>query len=532
MVTENQKKVFGDYLNNTFNLRIKNNTETYNKTNTWLKNVYYRYKNSTLPKEHKEKLETRLKKYNITIDEFLETKGNLNSLRILSKKKKELKEIARKQEKEKQKEKNKNIKQLQHENKVLKENIQKLKQNTPNIKQLENENKVLRSNIQKQKEKNKNIIRSNEKLITQNQKLKYRAKYVEELNRDLAKEIESSKQLKDNKNRTIEKEHILDLLCSYDNLSIQEIKDSLETANISTDNLLNTLREIRSEIPSITSIINEDGKTQKYSIIAKNTKRLTELREMTFCPSISNIHNGKIKFIVLSDLHIKDNTLDTMKKTLEPSLNLSTKEGNIAIVNLGDTQDSISIMKNRLNIPEKEVIKYSYKFWENYAKAISMAPKIEHYDEFGNHDEESFHIGIDSLEIINSNCDNFTFLGVNEGAIKIGNDKIGIYHKVNSIPNIRNHNYYTKLCEEAKVLIRDYIFFLMGHFHFGEHNPLLGYSLINNGIENALLFTAEVEDGNIERMYIDELSLVNNKYIQKGYQIEIYNKSALQYIKK
>ena len=129
MVTDKQKKVFGDYLNNTFNLRIRNNTETYNKTNTWLKNVYYRYKNNTLPKEHKEKLKTRLKKYNITIDEFLETKGNLNSLRILSKKKKELKEIARKQEKKKEKNKNKNIKQLENENKVLKENIQKLKQN-------------------------------------------------------------------------------------------------------------------------------------------------------------------------------------------------------------------------------------------------------------------------------------------------------------------------------------------------------------------------------------------------------------------
>ena len=106
MVTEEQKKIFNDFLNNIFNETINKNNETYQKTNQWLKNMYYRYINNTLPGEHKLALEARLRRRNISVNEFLETKGSIELLQELSKKKKA---------------ERKKAKELESQNKIIKE---------------------------------------------------------------------------------------------------------------------------------------------------------------------------------------------------------------------------------------------------------------------------------------------------------------------------------------------------------------------------------------------------------------------------
>ena len=55
--------------------------------------LYYKYVHDILPNEHREALENRLDKRNITIDEFLETKGNIDIIQELSKSRKKSKSI-------------------------------------------------------------------------------------------------------------------------------------------------------------------------------------------------------------------------------------------------------------------------------------------------------------------------------------------------------------------------------------------------------------------------------------------------------
>ena len=49
------------------------------------------------------------------------------------------------------------------------------------------------------------------------------------------------------------------------------------------------------------------------------------------------------------------------------------------------------------------------------------------------------------------------------------------------------------------------------------HNIEKGFSIINNGLENSLLFTAEIKDGYVEKMFVTEVG-------KRDYQIEIYNR--------
>lgn len=120
MVTEEQKKIFSDFLNNTFNETIKSNEETYKKTSQWIKNVYYKYIHDTLPEEHKKTLEKRLKRRKITMEDFLKTKGNIDSIQELSKEKK----IQKKEETKEVVAPIEEIKPIEIEDKTPKEEIQ------------------------------------------------------------------------------------------------------------------------------------------------------------------------------------------------------------------------------------------------------------------------------------------------------------------------------------------------------------------------------------------------------------------------
>ena len=71
MPIKDEKKFFSDALNTILNENIANNKTTYLKYSQWLKQLYFKYINNTLTEEYKEILDQKLKKRNITIEEFL-----------------------------------------------------------------------------------------------------------------------------------------------------------------------------------------------------------------------------------------------------------------------------------------------------------------------------------------------------------------------------------------------------------------------------------------------------------------------------
>ena len=90
--------------------------------------------------------------------------------------------------------------------------------------------------------------------------------------------------------------------------------------------------------------------------------------------------------------------------------------------------------------------------------------------------------------------------------------------------NERDEYIYEYLCEEMENIAKDYIYSLMGHYHFGKHNPEQNFSVISNGIENPLLFKAILKDGQVEKMYVTELYSTNNGLKNSCYSTEIYNR--------
>lgn len=332
-------------------------------------------------------------------------------------------------------------------------------------------------------------------------------------------------QVKDTKEK--QQQIIVKLLCSTDNVSLETMKRFLENEKISTEGLENSLKELRNMIPGITRVIS-DEETPVYSLRVNAIKQLEQYKNDIVCPRISNVQDGKIEFVVRSDLHLDmTNSEDTLKRKLEPFMNFCAKRNNIPIIDLGDLAETMSGIKytdwKNFN---KGTARLAYKFYKNYAKAISSAPEIMHYTLLGNHDEHPYLVGVDPLEILSEYSDNFKSLGISRGSFKIGNDKIGVFHD-KQWQNVVSYSEYTKeerdeyiydyLCEEAETIARDYIYSLFGHYHFGMHNIEKAFSVINNGLESSLLFTAEVKDGHVEKMFVTEVG-------KRNYQIEIYNR--------
>ena len=96
---------------------------------------------------------------------------------------------------------------------------------------------------------------------------------------------------------------------------------------------------------------------------------------------------------------------------------------------------------------------------------------------------------------------------------------------------IKKHSDFARLIHEDKSLansiFKDYIYCLIGHYHIGAHNPLLGFSMIKNGVENPLLVSVEVNEGNIERITMKKLT---KNFNCTDYETEVYN-SSMQYKK-
>jgi hypothetical protein len=334
---------------------------------------------------------------------------------------------------------------------------------------------------------------------------------------------------------------IIRLIKQKGKITIDEIVDSINSNKPKDEKIkkakeaLNTLRIL---IPGI-------KRTTKNGELAFEKQKsahseLDKYKNLELYPSIYNDYNGEVKFIVRSDLHININSKESdIKRLFHPYLNYCSINNNIPIIDLGDVIDgTVKFQKCKKN--DIEHIESAYTFYKNYAKAINEAPKIKHYMLLGNHDAYAYQTGIDPQEIINEYSCNIENLGLDKGAFEIANDKICVYHAklpskkiVNAkTPQEKDEIIYNSICQEIDEITKDYIYSLIGHFHIAMNNPLMRFSTIGNGIDNSLLFEAEINHGHVEKMFVQELIMTNDNRIRpSSYKTEIYNRRISQKIK-
>ena len=491
--------------------------------------------------------------YKLTDEECNEIKHRLEEIRNLRRKineKIDKKQITTQPKTRTSKTYDEKIKELIDQNNNLKKEIEELDKKLKefqNVKQEEYTEKLIEMKHKLQQQYEEQLKQIKKQLEDSYQgKIEHQKQdcddKIEKIKKEAEKQAQEAK-IKEKETKEQQKEIIIKLLCTKDNISINDIRQQLDLKNIPIEGIPEALKEVKILIPGIVKRISPDGEMFTYSIKNDALRELEQHKDWTVSPKISNVYDGEVSFIVRSDLHLNmTNSEETIKKTLFPSMEYCSKKGNIPIIDLGDLAETIKGIKfDSWKNLDKNAIKLACKFYKNYAKAISSSPEISHYSLFGNHDEHPYYAGIDPLEILLEYSSNFKTLGISSGTFKIGNDKIGVFHD-KSWQNIIKYNQYNKnerdeyiyeyLCEEMENIAKDYIYSLMGHYHFGRHNPEKKFSVIANGIENPLLFTAIVKEGQVEKMYVTELYTINDgkKLKTSSYQTEIYNRGK-QFIK-
>ena len=491
--------------------------------------------------------------YKLTDEECNEIKHRLEEIRNLRRKINETidkKQITTQPKTRTSKTYDEKIKELIDQNNNLKKEIEELDKKLKefqNVKQEEYTEKLIEMKHKLQQQYEEQLKQIKKQLEDSYQgKIEHQKQdcddKIEKIKKEAEKQAQEAK-IKEKETKEQQKEIIIKLLCTKDNISINDIRQQLDLKNIPIEGIPEALKEVKILIPGIVKRISPDGEMFTYSIKNDALRELEQHKDWTVSPKISNVYDGEVSFIVRSDLHLNmTNSEETIKKTLFPSMEYCSKKGNIPIIDLGDLAETIKGIKfDSWKNLDKNAIKLACKFYKNYAKAISSSPEISHYSLFGNHDEHPYYAGIDPLEILLEYSSNFKTLGISSGTFKIGNDKIGVFHD-KSWQNIIKYNQYNKnerdeyiyeyLCEEMENIAKDYIYSLMGHYHFGRHNPEKKFSVIANGIENPLLFTAIVKEGQVEKMYVTELYTINDgkKLKTSSYQTEIYNRGK-QFIK-
>ena len=567
----------------------------------WLRNLYARYTNAkhnvnpnhSLPPEHLVTLESKLKEENLTLEDFEKAHGKIellveiiknnkttpkeDSLEDLEQLRTELEDKISKLEKkhtpkskslyhysdedyeklgnelstlyEKRKELNKKIEKLTPKEEVIEEKVgdcakKKIEELIADKKRKEAEIIELKNELAKQREERayySNKYREESEREFEIHKKQLEEEFDKKVKDEVAEQIKKNNQ-KELETTKLQKIFIRKLFFKGECLSLEDIKSKLKAAKIPTSKLDIAFNELRIEIPGIIKQIDKDGLMQVYTIGAKANDRLEALKKYSSCPRISNVFDGTVKFIIDPDPHVLlESTEDEMKKAREPYYQYSSANKNIPIIGLGDYSDTYrNIQPERWKTMDPEAIKYSYHFYETFAKVMATAPNTNNYLLIGNHDEHPYLVGIDPIEIMNNNCNNITFLGIDKGQFMLGNDKMGVFHGVDSVPYIHRakkglskqqvqQQTYETICEEIKNIIDDNIYALIAHYHFGIHNPHKHFSVVYN----PLLCTAEIEDGHVKRMLVQGLNLTKkeNNFVEDPYQTEIYN-SSYQYKKK
>ena len=496
------------------------------------------------------------KLHSISDDEYNQMYKRIKEIRnkrkeinkLIEQKTKEKNETSQTENKQRKQTKyNEKITKLMKENKEKDEEIEKLKNKLNNQEQSRKkdileyqgdyEKRLAEKTQQLEEEYKTNFERKssmleleyNRKIKETKEELEKQKQILEEYKKQQEKELDRQKRILTNQDKELKERQqkiIIKLLCSAHNISLETIKNHLEYEKIGVEGLENSLKELRNMIPGITRVLKEEGPA--YSLRLDALKKLEDYKKEIVNPSISNIRDGKVEFVVRADLHLEmTNSEDTIKKKLEVYFNYCSANGNIPIVDLGDLAETLSPLKYKeWKEFNKEAARQSFKFYKNYAKAIASAPEINHYTLLGNHDEHPYLVGVDPIEILSEYSENFKPLGISKGSFKIGNDKIGVFHDKTwqnivsyqeHIKEERDNLIYDYLCDEVETIASNYIYSLFGHYHFGIHNIEKSFSVINNGLSGGLIFTAELKDGHVEKMFVTELT-------NKSYKIEIYNR--------
>ena len=127
--------------------------------------------------------------------------------------------------------------------------------------------------------------------------------YIEKTKHELEiKEQEIKRNLKQTKEQ--QKEIIIKLLCTKDDISINDIKQQLEHKNIPTEGIIEAFKEVKILIPGIVKKISNDGNIFTYSIKNDALRELEQHKNWIVSPKISNVYDGEVSFIVRSDLHL------------------------------------------------------------------------------------------------------------------------------------------------------------------------------------------------------------------------------------
>lgn len=591
-MTEAQRVLFNTKMNEFFEAidkySVGEKIENEEALDAWGKNLFSRYRYAqegtrythALPQEHIETLKQKLKERNITEEQYKQAHGKISKLALLIQNNNySLEELIKQQQdldkkigllKQKATRRYKKLYNLTEDE--YETNLQELENL---LKQRKKINNLIEKNINSQDSNETNTEQNNDKKMKellkenenktdkikelehqlQEQEKAYNEKLTEEttkIEQKFKKELQEQQENynkfrettetnldKQKQQKEQQKKAIFKLLCSNEDISMQELKKEMKILGIKSDDMPYILSELKSEIPGMVKKINEDSDEFTYSIKENAIHKLQEYKGWKISPRISNIQDGKVSFLVRSDLHMNMySSEDMMKRILYPYMEFCTLRNNIPIIDLGDIAETrrdfkIEDWKNF----NKEAIEQAYDFFKKYGQTINSAPNIKHYTLFGNHDEHPYLSGLDPLEIILNYTDNFRFLGVSKGSFRLGNDKIAVFHD-KSWQNIISYKEFSKterdeyiydyLCDEMKKIAKDYIFSLIGHYHFGKINPEENFAVIGSGTINSLLFTATIKDGTVEKMYASPLYLDINKNVKTiGYEIEIYNRGKI-----
>lgn len=605
-MTESQVEKNKINLINLFELAKKVNPETlkerikdeYKTIKYWYyHNIYYPYKmrledlsnRNAMKDEFAKVLENTMVEYEISKEELLDTKGNLERLvMILQSKQKE-------EKKEQNEFEDKTLEELiEIQNKLINEKIKLERKLTPRMRSMYEPNQIneyeqqleeCKSKLKKiskeieNKKKNKSEtiieIRNDEKIDEVSNSYEQKIKCMDELHNQHVKKLEEKNKEKDEiikslqqKNQTMEntleqrimclkkqkdiilneqkeirkqvKEELITLLLKNNNFSYNTIKDELDYP-IDIETYKSIMSEIKEQIPGIIEQFENDGYNNKYKLANKALHVYNNYSDQK--PQIQicnqNINNKTLKFIVRSDSHINlDADYDEIMKQLEPYFELSSNHKDAPIIDLGDIADTYNyfnyneLYNSRDKKVDVETLKVTYNFFKNYAKSLAQMPETNHYILFGNHDIDPFYAGVDPINVIKNYSPNFRYLGLLSGNLKIKNINVGLFHGILPENKTRiglNYKYESsEFNERINELSKEHELMLVGHYHQKRVYLNTNTVLVDNGTKTATLLTVNINDNQVESISLELLSLSEkNRFtdIPLGYPIIFYPKS-------
>lgn len=263
----------------------------------------------------------------------------------------------------------------------------------------------------------------------------------------------------------------------HQEIIVDAVLEIISTSRVTITEISRILSErgIKASIDCIKEALSELGKTYEiedsvlinfektYNIISR---KATSHR--TF--SVKTLSN-RYDCLVLSDAHfstIKDFDIRLFDKIYDYMIKYRVN----TILNIGDFIEvnhlSGSTCYNR--------VKYNDTIINSIIKSFPFEKGIKHLVLGGNHEEDFFRYGIDPLEILESNREDFVSLGYGSANLKLNKDYIGLFHPHARLKTEENkvaalnylNQYVTNKCKSANIEREKMLLSLFGHYHTGD----------------------------------------------------------------